>query len=98
MNQADADRSVSAARRRGDAALAGHAGDEPAARALLAVTDPEVRATAYGALVRMARATAADAASALTDPDPIVRRYACELGTGLPGANFASLLLSLIHI
>jgi HEAT repeat protein len=88
----DADTSISAARRRGDAALAGHAGDEPAARALLADPDPEVRATALAALARMARATAADAASALADLDPLVRRRACELGTGLADAEFGRLL------
>jgi len=92
MTEADADGSISAARRRGDAAAAGHLGDEPAARALLDDPDPEVRATALGALVRMERATAADAASALADLDPLARRRACELGSGLPDANFSTVL------
>ena len=43
--------SIDSARRRGDATLAGHAGDEPAARSFLGDPDPEVRATALGALV-----------------------------------------------
>jgi HEAT repeat protein len=84
--------SIDAARRRGDAALAGHARDEPAARSLLGDADPEVRATALGALVRMGRATPDDSARALSDPDPRTRRRACELGAALPGANFAGLL------
>jgi HEAT repeat protein len=84
--------SADSARRRGEAALAGHAGDEAMARTLLADSDPEVRATALGALVRMGRATPADAAAGLADPDAWARRYACELGATLPGANFADLL------
>jgi HEAT repeat protein len=84
--------SIAAARRRGDAALAGHAGDEATARSFLCDLDPEVRATALGALVRMGRATADDARAALEDPDPLARRRACELGAALPGAPFASLL------
>lgn len=83
---------IDAARRRGDAALAGHAGDEPAARSLLGDPDPEVRATALGALVRMGRATPEDSRVALADPDPVTRRRACELGATLPGAHFARLL------
>jgi len=81
-----------AARRRGDAALAGHTCDEPAARSYLGDPDPEVRATALGALVRMGRATPADSALALADPDPKARRRACELGADLPGADFGRLL------
>ena len=84
--------SIAAARRRGDAALAGHTGDEPAARSLLGDADPAVRATALGALVRMGRVTPLDSAAALADPDPKARPRACELGATLPGADFASLL------
>jgi HEAT repeat protein len=40
----------------------------------------------------MGRATPEDAAAAIGDPDPRVRRYACELGAGLAGADFAILL------
>ncbi len=84
--------SIDAARRRGDAAAAGHLRDEPTARLLLGDADPEVRATALAALVRMGRATPDDSARALSDPDGRARRRACELGAALPGANFAGLL------
>jgi len=84
--------SIDAARRRGDAAHAGHVGDEQAARSFLGDADPEVRASALGALVRMNRATAADSAAALADPDPRTRRRACEMGAALPGADFSTLL------
>lgn len=92
MTDAASKASIAAALRRGDAALAGHAGDEPAARSLLGDPDGEVRATALGALVRMGRATPDDAAAALEDSDPKVRRRACELGASLGGAEFGGLL------
>jgi HEAT repeat protein len=84
--------SADSARRRGEAALAGHFGDEATARGLLDDPDAQVRATSLGALVRMGRATPQDAAALLGDPDAWARRYACELGTTLPGADFAPLL------
>ena len=87
------DTSIEAARRRGEAALAGHAGDEARARSLLGDPDASVRATALGALVRMGAVRATDAASALADLDARVRRYACELGASLPHAAFANLLV-----
>ncbi len=77
MSDASRRPTVAAARRRGDAAIAGHLSDEPTARSLLGDPDPEVRATALGALARMGRAEAPDAAAALEDRDPHVRRYAC---------------------
>ena len=92
MTDPGTEASIAAARRRGEAALAGHAGDERAARSFLDDPDPEVRATALGALVRMGRATPSDADAAIEDPDPLARRRACELGAALPGAPFARLL------
>ncbi|MGD1011648.1 MAG: HEAT repeat domain-containing protein [Acidimicrobiales bacterium] len=83
---------VEAARRQGDAAAAGHSGAEAAARLMLSDPEPDVRAAAFGALARMGCATPADSAAAVADPDPRVRRYACELGPGLLGADFTSLL------
>lgn len=76
----------------GEAAAAGHARDERTARELLDDGDGLVRAAALAALVRMARATPADARRAVTDPDPLVRRRAADLAPGLPGADYVLLL------
>jgi HEAT repeat protein len=73
---------LSAARRRA-AALAGHVGDEAAARAALADPDARVRATALGALARMAHLRGGDVAAALADSSPVVRRRAAELAPTL---------------
>jgi HEAT repeat protein len=67
---------------RGRAAVAGHAADEPTARALLGAEDGKVRATALGALDRMGRLTDDDLLAGLTDPDPGVRRRAIALAVG----------------
>jgi HEAT repeat protein len=64
---------------RGRAAISGHTGDEPSARALLASTDPAVRATALGALARMNRLTDADLTAALADETSTVRHRAVAL-------------------
>lgn len=92
MTEPQSASAVDSARRRGAAAAAGHVGDESAARSFLGDEDPVVRASVLGALVRMGRATEQDAATGLGDVDPRARRYACELGSALPGANFAALL------
>lgn len=78
--------------RRREAALAGHAGDEPAARAHLADPAPEVRATALGALARMGRAGVDDVRRALVDPEPVVRRRACEVAVAHPVVDLEGLL------
>ena len=78
--------------RRRAAAVAGHSGDEAAARALLDDDSPIVRATALGALARLGVAVEADVAAALDDPDPGVRRRACEVAAGLAGSDLAPLL------
>jgi HEAT repeat protein len=70
------------ARRR--AVLAGHRGDEAAARAGLADGDPAVRAAALGALSRMGAATGADLAAGLDDADAAVRRRACAVSAARP--------------
>jgi HEAT repeat protein len=67
------------AERRADAAIAGHTGDEAAARRLLSDLDPGVRATALGALSRLGCANAADLERALADDEPAVRRRAVAL-------------------
>ncbi len=83
---------MSGGRRRREAALAGHAGDEATARAALGDAIPEVRATALGALERMGALTADDVAAALEDDAVIVRRRACEAAARLPGDGPPSLL------
>lgn len=60
-------------------AVAGHRGDTATARAGWASTDAAVRATALGALERLAGLDDATLAVALTDHDPIVRRRAAEI-------------------
>ena len=60
------------------AALAGHEGDVATARALLADPDPDIRATALGALARAGGITAADLEAAAADGDPVVRRRAAS--------------------
>ena len=83
-----------AARRRA-VALAGHQGDEGAARAALADPDAGVRATAIGALERLERLSPADVTVALADPDPAVRRRACEAAARFPGTADVALMPSL---
>ena len=61
------------------AAVAGHRGDEPTARSFLDHSDPSVRTIALGALARLGALGTAELAVALADPDPGVRRRACEL-------------------
>lgn len=70
---------VLADRRR--AAIAGHTGDRDTARDLLGHQDPKVRATALGALNRLDALEEAELLAALDDPDPTVRRRACEEAT-----------------
>ncbi|MGH9126707.1 MAG: HEAT repeat domain-containing protein, partial [Acidimicrobiales bacterium] len=50
------------------------------------LADPagDVRATALGALQRMGRLEADDVEKALRDPDPVVRRRACEVSAPVP--------------
>lgn len=74
------------------AAVAGHAGDEPGARALLDHADPAVRATALGALGRLGRASAADVGAALADPSPEVRRRACRVAVPVAGVDLVAML------
>jgi HEAT repeat protein len=75
--------------RRRAAALAGHVGDEAAARTALSDDAASVRATALGALARLRRLTADDCRAALADPDPAVRRRAAEVAVGVPEVTIA---------
>jgi HEAT repeat protein len=83
---------VDSLERRRAAALAGHSGDEAAARSYLADDDPAVRATALGALDRMATLTSDDLVTALADAAPTVRRRAAELAATVPGDQPPALL------
>lgn len=73
------------AQRRRAVALAGHQGNEQAARAGLDDPAPAVRATALGALERLGALQTDDVARALDDPSPLVQRRACEAAAALPG-------------
>ena len=84
--------SLDEARRRGDAARAGHGGDEVAVRQLLGDESPRVRATALAALSRIGGATDDDVASALTDPSALVRRRACAVAVRFPTVGLVALL------
>jgi HEAT repeat protein len=74
------------------AALAGHRGDETAARTLLGHADAQVRATALGALARLGAATAADIERAAGDPAPVVRARACAVAVKVAAADVSALL------
>ena len=67
------------AKRRRDAALAGHTGDVDRARSLRLDLAPVVRATALGALARSGGLTHDELAGGLTDTDAAVRRRALEI-------------------
>ena len=78
--------------RRREAALAGHRGDEGAARRALEDPDPGTRAVALGALARLGRLADDDLRAALTDGSPAVRSRAVELAVAAPGADLVPLL------
>jgi HEAT repeat protein len=77
-------------------ALAGHLGDEDAARVGLDDPAPSVRATALGALDRLQRLTFDEVARAAADPDGSVRARAAELAAGL-GEQAVALLITALH-
>lgn len=72
---------------RRDVAVAGHTGDVEVARHGLASDDPEVRATALGALERLGRLSTAMIGEALRDPARAVRRRAAELAARNPDVD-----------
>lgn len=75
------------ARRRRAVALAGHRGDEVAARGALADPSPRVRATALGALARIGTLELEDVRAALADAHPDLRRRAAELAAAHPSVD-----------
>lgn len=78
--------------RRRDAALAGHLGEGERARQFLVDPSPRVRATALAALARAGVALASHVAAGLADPEPSVRRRACEVAAGYPDVELVPLL------
>jgi HEAT repeat protein len=73
-------------------AAAGHTGDAATARRGLDDPDPAVRATALGALERLALLADATLAAALVDPDRGVRRRAVELAARHPAIDLTAAL------
>jgi HEAT repeat protein len=92
MTETDASNVADVALRRRRAALAGHDGDEAAARSLLSDPAPGVRATALGALARMGHLQEADVLAGLADAGPEVRRRACEEAVGVAAIDLGVLL------
>lgn len=78
--------------RRRDAVIAGHAGDEATAREGLGADDPQVRASALGALDRMGALADEALHVALGDPSPKVRLRAVALSVGRTRVSPAPLL------
>jgi HEAT repeat protein len=76
--------------RRRAVAAAGHVGDRSTARSALSDEAPSVRATALGALDRLASLTDADLRSALVDTAPLVRRRGFELAAGHPSVDISN--------
>ena len=69
--------------RRRAAVVAGHSRDLATLRSLLGDPVPKVRASALGGLARAGALTTAEIVTALADPEPLVRRRACELAAAL---------------
>ena len=88
----DARRNHRAERRRREVTLAGHRGDEGAARRGLADGDPGVRAAALGALARLGVLSTDDVVGALADQAPEVRRRAVEVALDVKGKGSRSAL------
>lgn len=78
--------------RRRAAVVAGHRGDEAAARAASTDPDGDVRASGLGALERLGRLTDDEVRRALADPVPAVRRRACELAASRPAVSLLAAL------
>lgn len=75
-----------------DVVIAGHQGDEDAARSALAENDPVARQLALGALQRMNALTDDDLLAAFTDPVALVRHRAVTLAATYPHLSVAALL------
>lgn len=77
---------------RRDVVIAGHVGNENAARTAKNDDDPRVRASALGALDRMGALADGELRDALNDPSPKVRIRAAALTVGHPKVSPASVL------
>ncbi len=83
--------SDTAAQRR-EAALAGHRGDPGTARLHLQSNDPQVRATALGALDRLQVLTDAELTAGLCDTAPLVRSRSAAIAASYPNVSVVELL------
>ncbi|WP_421120994.1 HEAT repeat domain-containing protein [Aquihabitans daechungensis] len=86
-------RLLDAQRRRRQAAVAGHQGDETTPRRLLDDPDAAVRSAALGALQRLGAITAEDLTGGLRDAHPDVRRRTLELVATLRGQGASERVL-----
>jgi HEAT repeat protein len=77
-------------------AVAGHTGDELAARTALRDPAHEVRASALGALARIGALQPVEVSGALADPAPEVRRRACDLAGRLGMVELAPQLTEML--
>ncbi|MFK7919803.1 MAG: HEAT repeat domain-containing protein [Ilumatobacter sp.] len=77
---------------RRDVAIAGHLGDVDVARTGLAAIDPDVRATALGALERLGVLQDGEVAEALADSELAVRRRAAEVAATHPAVDLLAAL------
>ncbi|MCY7299567.1 MAG: HEAT repeat domain-containing protein [Ilumatobacteraceae bacterium] len=75
-----------------DLVIAGHEGDEPAARVALGQADPVARQLALGALARMRALTDDDLRAAFNDPAATVRHRAATLAATHPEVSVLVLL------
>jgi len=73
-------------------ATAGHTGDGTVALAGLSADDPEVRATALGALERLDQLDDAHLVAALSDSEMSVRRRAAQVAATHPGVDLVGAL------
>jgi HEAT repeat protein len=78
--------------RRQVAAASGFRGDEQTARECLDDPAPEVRLSAFTALIRLGAVVRSEIRRLLSDPSPLVRRGVCELAGRLPRTDFRRLL------
>ena len=73
-------------------AVAAHGGDPGPAFAARSDVDPVVRVAALGAMARCGALDDSVVRDALTDPEPRVRRRACELAAGHPAVSLLGAL------